>query len=128
MDLVPFIEKPLLALKNTYSEHKKGFYSEHLVTEFLKAQGFKILFKRLKTKFGEVDLVVAKEDVTYLIEVKTVSNLDFISYRINAKQKRRLFRNYEYLLSKFGDSVLLAAYVMKKDQQAEVLFQEIGKF
>ena len=128
MDLVPFIEKPLLALKNTYSEHEKGFYSEHLVTEFLKTQDFKILFKRLKTKFGEVDLVVAKDAVTYLIEIKTVSNLDFISFRIGSKQKRRLFRNYEHLLSKFGDSVLLAAYVIKTGGNVEVLFQEISRF
>lgn len=100
-----------------------------LVAEFLKTQSFRVLFKRLKTKFGEIDLVVAKEGVTYLIEIKTLSHLDFISCRISSKQKRRLFRNYENLLSKFGESVLLAAYVMKNSEgQPEVLFQEINKF
>ncbi len=126
MDPVPFIERPLAALKSTYSDHEKGYHAEHLVAAFLKSQEFKVVFKRLKTKFGEIDLVVAKDGVSYLIEIKTVSNLDFISHRISAGQKQRLFRNYQLLLSKFGDSVLLAAYVLKNEYgEEEVLFQEL---
>jgi len=49
---------------------KKGSEGEEIAAKFLTDKGFKIIEKNYSTKFGEIDLVVTKDNVLRFIEVK----------------------------------------------------------
>ncbi|HYP62521.1 MAG TPA: YraN family protein, partial [Acidocella sp.] len=52
-----------------------GRDAEDLVAQGLEAQGYKILARRLRTKAGEIDLVVADAARLIFVEVKARNSL-----------------------------------------------------
>ena len=67
-----------------------GKLGENIVADSLKKDGFKILIQNYKTRRGEIDIIVIKDDLLCFVEVKTRSNNDISMYEIvtNTKQKR----------------------------------------
>lgn len=66
-----------------------GAAGEDLATAYFKKHQYKILKRNYHCKFGEVDLIVMKDDVIHFVEVKNRSK-SFIPGRYavtNAKQK-----------------------------------------
>jgi len=61
------------------SEHLQlGARGEKLAAEFLKRNGYKILYRNFRAKRGgEVDLVCRDDDMLVFVEVKTRSGIDF---------------------------------------------------
>ncbi|OGK52535.1 hypothetical protein A2970_01120 [Candidatus Roizmanbacteria bacterium RIFCSPLOWO2_01_FULL_44_13] len=53
---------------------KTGNQGELDATVYLKGQGFSIIQKNYRTRFGEIDIVAEKNKTLYFIEVKTRSN------------------------------------------------------
>ncbi len=53
--------------KNT--SYSKGVLAEKHAVEQLKADGYKILHERYKTKFGEVDIIATKDKLVVFVEV-----------------------------------------------------------
>jgi putative endonuclease len=53
------------------NKQKIGLYGEKLAEKFFIKKGYKILEKRFQTRFGEIDLIVGKEDEIVFVEVKT---------------------------------------------------------
>ena len=51
-----------------------GIEAEELIANTYKSKGFEILFKRYKTKYGEIDLIAQKENQIVFIEVKARNN------------------------------------------------------
>lgn len=56
---------------------QKGTSGEERAEEFLRKNGYKIIDKNNFTKFGEIDLIVAKDDILVFVEVKLKSTEDF---------------------------------------------------
>ena len=54
---------------------KRGKEGEKLAINYLKGLNHQILSTNFKTKFGEIDIISAKNDYLYFIEVKTRSNI-----------------------------------------------------
>ncbi|HPV70502.1 MAG TPA: YraN family protein [Candidatus Magasanikbacteria bacterium] len=52
-----------------------GRYGEDLAARFLIKQGFKILARNWRTRYGELDLVVRLGQVIHFVEVKTRTSL-----------------------------------------------------
>jgi putative endonuclease len=52
-------------------KQKIGLYGEQLAEKFLLQKGYQILDKRFQTRFGEIDLIVGKDDTIAFVEVKT---------------------------------------------------------
>ena len=48
-----------------------GKNGETLAAEFLKKQGYKVLYRNYKTKLGEIDIIAEDKDTLCFIEVKT---------------------------------------------------------
>lgn len=48
-----------------------GKLGEEIVAKYLKRNGYKIVEKNYKNKFGEIDLIVKKDNMLSFIEVKT---------------------------------------------------------
>jgi len=53
---------------------KLGKIGEDLATSYLKSHNFSILEKNFRSRFGEIDIIAAKENCLYFVEVKTRSN------------------------------------------------------
>ena len=55
----------------THERKKLGSHGEDLAVEFLKRQGYRILQRNFKLKFGEIDIVAQEGDTVCFIEVRT---------------------------------------------------------
>ena len=72
---------------------------EDLARRFLLKKGYRILFHRFWTRFGEIDLVAQKKDCISFIEVKTLNNTcEEPLANITPKKINRLFRASQILL------------------------------
>jgi putative endonuclease len=67
-----------------------GRDAEVLVAERLEAKGYKILARRLRTKAGEIDLVVADAKRLVFVEVKARTCLAEAAYAVSPRQQARL--------------------------------------
>ena len=50
---------------------KIGAWGEGVATEYLEENGYVIISRNTRTPYGEIDIVVEKNDVTIFVEVKT---------------------------------------------------------
>ena len=95
-----------------YYEHAKGLSSELKVIDQLTREGWDLLHHRFKTKMAEVDLVMTKGNRVRIIEVKSISDWDFVSYRVGIRQKQKLIYVFRYFQERFhGELVLEMAFV-----------------
>lgn len=59
------------------AEHNEiGKIGENITTTFLMKQGFSIVERNYRTKFGEIDIVAKKDGVLHFVEVKSVKVRD----------------------------------------------------
>ncbi len=104
----------------------RGRDCESAVEKYFLEIGFSLFSKRLKTPFAEVDLVFTKNRKTYLIEVKSLGQLDFSLVRISKAQKMRLLRARIWLESLWNrDAALAFAYVLTNGEI--FIFNEAGE-
>ena len=89
------IEKHFQESKNLFNA--KWDVAEKLIASGLEKIGFKILKANHKTPFGEVDLLVSYKNQPFMVEVKTVSEIDMLDRITRSGQKERLIRVYKYL-------------------------------
>lgn len=67
-----------------------GVSAEARAAALLIAKGYRILARRFKTPFGEIDIVARKRALLTFIEVKARGNLDDAAYSITPRQRRRI--------------------------------------
>ena len=95
----------------------RGRDCESAVEKYFLKNGFSLFSKRLKTPFAEVDLVFTKNRKTYLIEVKSLGQLDFSLVRVSKAQKERLLRARIWIESLWSrDAALAFAFVLTDGQ------------
>jgi putative endonuclease len=72
----------------TLVTNKIGVVGEKIASNFLLKNGYKLLNKNYRTKYGEIDLIALKNNVIHFIEVKTkTSNLPIYPYEaVNDKK------------------------------------------
>ena len=61
--------------------------------------GWKVLARRLRTPAGEIDLIVDRNGLTALIEVKARPRLDVAAYALQPRQQARLMAAGEIALA-----------------------------
>ena len=67
-------------MKNFTSKSQKiGELGENVACKFLMKHGFSVIERNYTRKWGEIDIIAEKNNITYFIEVKSksVSSLDF---------------------------------------------------
>lgn len=88
-----------------YFEHQKGLRSELLVEIDLRGKGWRVVAKRFKSPFAEIDLIVEKNQTVMIIEIKSVSNSHFLNFRLSRDQRQRLARAHQYFTEKWENPV-----------------------
>ena len=82
---------------NSYS---KGIISELIACIFLFFKGYKILKRRYKTHFGEIDIIAKKGNNLIAVEVKTRKNKKLAIEAIREHQINRIYKTLNYFISK----------------------------
>ena len=78
---------------NNMNNYQKGIDAEYEVLKELENQGHRILEQRLKSKFGEIDILSFKDKEYFLTEVKNRTNLKPIHNIFNSSI-RKCFVNF----------------------------------
>lgn len=79
-----------------------GKFGEGKACEFLKDEGYTIIERNFKTRFGEIDIIAKENNCLAFIEVKTRSNLNFglPEEAITQAKRAHLIKSaYNYLAS-----------------------------
>jgi len=109
------------------SSHSRGLECEDVVLNYFSKQ-YDLLTQRGKTPFGEVDLILKHQsnNKILVIEVKSISNRNLLSFRVTRNQKQRLSRSFLYLIQKYHgyDLEFVYAFVDLKNR-VEILPLEV---
>ena len=76
-----------------------GLLAETISALYLSIKFYKILARRLKTPFGEIDIVAKKGNTLVFIEVKARNNTKYIDF-ISHKQINRIEKAAQYFFIK----------------------------
>lgn len=84
-----------------------GKIGEDFALKYFKKKGFEICERNYKTNFGEVDLIVRKENLLVFVEVKARKSLEFgepiEAVNVRKQEKIRFIANYYLLRKKMRD-------------------------
>ena len=69
---------------------RTGVSAESRAAAYLMAKGYRILAKRFRTPYGEIDLVARKRNLLVFIEVKARASLDEAAYAVTLRQQARI--------------------------------------
>jgi putative endonuclease len=69
---------------------RTGVSAEACAAAYLMAKGYRILARRFRTPFGEIDLVARRRNVVAFVEVKARATLDDAAYAVTPRQQRRI--------------------------------------
>ena len=69
---------------------RTGLSAENRAAAYLMAKGYRILAKRFRTPYGEIDLVARKRNQLAFIEVKARASLDDAAYAVTPRQQARI--------------------------------------
>jgi putative endonuclease len=67
-----------------------GLSAESRAAAFLIAKGYRILARRFRTPYGEIDIVARRRNLLAFIEVKARGRLDDSAYAVTARQQARI--------------------------------------
>lgn len=90
-------KKKILKHKRAYDF---GIIAEKITLCFLRLKGYKILFWRYKTHFGEVDIIAKKFGVIAIIEVKARKSKVLIEEVLSPRQVLRIKNATEFFLTR----------------------------
>jgi putative endonuclease len=79
-----------LAAPERVAAFRTGLSAETRAAAYLMAKGYRILAKRFKTPYGEIDLVARKRNLIAFIEVKARARLDDAAYAVTPRQQARI--------------------------------------
>ena len=69
---------------------RTGLSAESRAAAFLIAKGYRILAKRFRTPYGEIDLVARKRNLIAFVEVKARGRLDDAAWAVTPRQQQRI--------------------------------------
>jgi putative endonuclease len=72
-----------------------GISAESRAAAWLMAKGYRILAKRFRTPYGEIDLVARRRNLIAFVEVKARTSLDEAAYAVTPRQQQRIINAAE---------------------------------
>jgi putative endonuclease len=69
---------------------RTGLSAESRAAAWLIAKGYRILAKRFRTPYGEIDLVVRRRNLIAFIEVEARASLDDAAWAVTPRQQQRI--------------------------------------
>ncbi|MCB1783630.1 MAG: YraN family protein [Alphaproteobacteria bacterium] len=79
--------------------YERGLWAEGLAALYLIGKGYRVLKRRYKTKFGEIDLIVQKGDIICFVEVKARARESDALETVDLRTQARIEKAALYFLS-----------------------------
>ena len=79
-------------------EYIFGFACEDRAAEFLCGEGFEILKRNFRCRFGEIDIVARKEGILHFVEVKATSGDYDAAERVTGAKMAKVLKAAEFYL------------------------------
>lgn len=81
----------------------KGNIGEDKAGRYLEGIGFTVLFRKWRTKSGEIDIIAQKEDVLVFAEVKRLpsGNAETLGHELGRRKQGRIIETSKCFLSKY---------------------------
>lgn len=73
-------------------QHLKGLQGEEAAARYLSSRGYEVLARNFRSRRGEVDLIIRRDDTLAFVEVKSwdAYGADSLEYAIDARKQRRI--------------------------------------
>jgi putative endonuclease len=69
---------------------RTGLSAEGRAAAYLMVKGYRILARRFRTPYGEIDIVARRRNLLAFVEVKARASLDEAAYAVTPRQQRRI--------------------------------------
>ena len=76
----------------------KGINAESRVVKILLNSGYEILGRRIKTKYGEIDILAIKDNTVIAVEVKQRKTLDIARECLTNRQMHRISKALQWII------------------------------
>ena len=86
---------------NMINAYNKGFKAEDIAAEYLSDKMYDVLARRMKTKYGEIDLICKYKNTIVAVEVKYRKDGSTIYECISDKQRRRISMAFLSLINNY---------------------------
>lgn len=83
---------------NSKKNYNNGIIAENIASNYLYSIQHTILFNRVRTPLGELDIVAQHKNTLVFIEVKFSENQNTAEFRVSENQKNRIVRSSEYII------------------------------
>lgn len=88
---------------------RRGRLGELAARCLLRAKGYRILAKNLRTRHGEIDILAARGRTLIAVEVKTRTSIERCHYAVSPQQCQRIERSLQAVLTQPKYAGLAAA-------------------
>lgn len=78
----------------------KGNIAEERAAVFLYDAGYSVLERNFYSRFGEIDIIAAKEDVLHFVEVKSAEDYELAIQNITPRKLSRLIKTAQIYMNK----------------------------
>ena len=82
--------EPKIASPERVAAFHTGISAESRAAALLIAKGYRILARRFRTPYGEIDFVVRRRNLVAFVEVKARASLDEAAYAVTPRQQQRI--------------------------------------
>jgi len=102
LELLNLISNLFKKKGNMNDKKSKGDFGEETACKYIKKNGYKILGKNFRTKFGEIDIIGIDNDTICFIEVKARSSSDYGSPEqfVTKRKQERLWKTASIYINK----------------------------
>jgi putative endonuclease len=81
---------PKIAAPARVAAFRTGLSAEGRAAAYLMVKGYRILARRFRTPYGEIDIVARRRNLLAFVEVKARADLDEAAYAVTPRQQRRI--------------------------------------
>ncbi|GMO60957.1 MAG: YraN family protein [Treponemataceae bacterium] len=83
--------------------HEKGLAGENAAASYLSQNGFEIIMRNWRNRFGEIDIIAQKDDFLCFIEVKSLvsGNPEMLAHVLNKNKQKRIIKTAKYFLATY---------------------------
>jgi putative endonuclease len=83
---------PRIAAPARVAAFRTGLSAEARAAAYLMVKGYRILARRFRTPYGEIDIVARRRNLLAFVEVKARASLDEAAYAVTAHQQQRIIQ------------------------------------
>lgn len=83
---------PVTKINKPKTAHETGLIAETASVWFLRFKGYRILERRYKTRYGEIDIIARHKNTVVFVEVKARKDAEDALHAVTPKMKSRIER------------------------------------